>query len=288
MDYTILKARAKINIALDVLGKREDGYHDLRMIMQSVNLYDTIFIKKIQRNDIVLKTNLIWMPCDNRNLVYRAISAMKERYDIKTGVFAEITKQIPVSAGLAGGSADCAAALVGMRNLFNIDASNYKLMEIGAKIGADVPYCVMRGSVLAEGIGEKLTKLSPFPRCYILLAKPPINVSTPSVFKAIDSVDIKKHPNIDKMIIDIKNSNLKEICSGMHNVLENVTMKNYPIIEQLKNTMVKFNATGAMMSGSGPTVFGIFQKKYNAVEALKYIHRQYKIRECYLTTIFNI
>lgn len=287
MDYIILKARAKINIALDVLGILDNGYHELRMIMENVNLCDTLFIKKTVKNDISLRTNLVWLPCDNKNLAYRAAQIIIKNYDIKSGVQINLTKEIPVAAGLAGGSADCAATLIGMRNLFNLNIPIDTLIQIGKELGADVPYCIMRGSVLAEGIGEKLKKLPPFPYCYILLAKPPINVSTQSVFNAIDSSIIEKRPNIDKIISGIKRKDLKVISDNMCNVLENVTIKNYPIIADIKQSMLNFNAIGSMMSGSGPTVFGLFTKKYDAVNALRYIRKEYKIKEAYVSTIFN-
>ncbi len=287
MDYLKLKARAKINITLDVLGKREDGYHDLSMIMQTINLCDNIFIKKTDNNIIELKSNLSWLPCDGRNLIYKAADLLKTRYNIKNGIFIELTKNIPVAAGLAGGSTDCAATLVGIRNLFRLPISNDELMIIGKELGADVPYCIMRGTALAEGIGEKLTQLSPFPNCYVLICKPPINVSTPAVFGSLDLSKINKHPDNDKVAKLIKNKDLKGICDNMCNVLENVTVANYPIIEDIKKYMLEKDAVGSMMSGSGPTVFGFYEDYEKALNALKFIRYKTKIREIYITTIYN-
>ena len=277
----------KINITLDVIGKRDDGYHDLQMIMQSVNLYDNIFLKKTKEPGIRLSTNLPWLPTDERNLAYTAAKTLLEQYDVKQGVSIELTKSIPVSAGLAGGSTDCAGVLIGIRSLFRLPISNSRLMQIGKELGADVPYCIMRGTVLAEGIGEKLTRLPPFPNCYLVLAKPPISVSTASIFKAYNSEKVQAHPDTEKMISLIKNNDLNGICSNLCNVLESVTIEQHPIIADIKEAMLKSNALGALMSGSGPTVFGIFRTHREAVEALKYIRKEFKLKDVFLTTIFN-
>lgn len=287
MNYIKLKARAKINIALDVLGKFDNGYHNLRMIMQNVNLYDNLFIKRTNTGEIEMQSNLSYLPCDERNLAYKAAMLLKERFNIKDGIYIDLYKRIPVAAGLAGGSSDCAAALIGIRRLFNLTIPNNMLLKIGEELGADVPYCIMRGTALAEGIGEKLTKLSPFPFCYILLAKPSFSVSTASVFQWLNLDEIKNHPNIEKIIYDIEHNDLKGICSGLSNVLETVTIKNYPVIDDIKHIMIKNNALGALMSGSGPTVFGIFTSKYDGISALKELKHQLKIRDICLTTVFN-
>lgn len=287
MNFIKLKARAKINTALDVIGKFDNGYHNLRMIMQSVNLYDNLFIKKIKEDKIVLKTNLTFLPCDERNLVYKAAMLLKEKYEIKEGIYIDLHKRIPIAAGLAGGSSDCAATLIGIRRLFNLPISQEELMDIGKQLGADVPYCIMRGTALAEGIGEKLTKLPPFPYCYVLLSKPAFSVSTASVFKSLNIDEIKEHPKVDKMIEDIKNNDLESICGSLSNVLETVTIKDYPVIEEIKQVMLKHNALGSLMSGSGPTVFGIFTSKADGLEALKELKREYKIKDTFLTTVFN-
>lgn len=287
MDFLKLKARAKINITLDVLRRREDGYHDLSMIMQTINLCDNIFIKKLNENKIELKSNLSWLPCDGRNLVYKAAETLKSKYNISDGIYIELTKNIPVAAGLAGGSTDCAAALVGIRNLFKLPVSNEDLMTIGKELGADVPYCIMRGTALAEGIGEKLTPLPSFPNCYVLICKPPINVSTATVFGSLDLNKIERHPNNEKVIELIKNKDLQGICDNMCNVLENVTIANYPIVADIKKYMLENGALGSMMSGSGPTVFGFYKDYATALNALKYIRYKTRIKEIYVTTIYN-
>ncbi len=287
MDSIKLNARAKINITLDVLGKREDGYHDLSMIMQTINLCDNLYIKKTDTGNIEMKSNLSWLPCDERNLVYRAAAAMKERYNIEEGICIELSKNIPVAAGMAGGSTDCAAALIGIRNLFAINAGDKELMAIGKELGADVPYCIMRGTALAEGIGEVLTPLPPFPDCTVLVAKPPVNVSTAAVFGAFDIKNVEKRPDNEKMIELIKAKDLEGICRNMCNVLESVTVKNYPVINEVKNTMLENDAIGSMMSGSGPTVFGFYQDYKTALKGLRAIKNRFKFREVYITTVFN-
>lgn len=287
MKQIKLNARGKINITLDVLRKREDGYHDLSMIMQTVNLCDNLSIKITNSGIIEMTSNYSWLPCDERNLVYKAAALMKEKYNIKEGISLHLDKNIPVTAGMAGGSSDCAATLVGIRNLLKINASDTELMALGKTLGADVPYCILRGTALAEGIGEKLTQLPPFPDSTLLIAKPPINVSTATVFGSLDLSKVDKHPDNKKMIEFIKNKDLQSICDNMCNVLESVTIKNYPIIDTIKKAMINNGAIGSLMSGSGPTVFGFFENYNMALNALKYIRSKHHIREIYITTVFN-
>lgn len=287
MKQIKLNARAKINITLDVLRKRDDGYHDLSMIMQTVNLCDNLIIKTNESKTINMTSNYSWLPCDERNLVYKAAALMKEKYDIKDGITIHLEKNIPVAAGMAGGSSDCAATLVGIRNLFKIKADDNELMALGKNLGADVPYCILRGTALAEGIGEKLTQLPPFPNSILLIAKPPVNVSTATVFGSFDLNKVDKHPDNQKMIELIKNKDLKGICNNMCNVLETVTIKNYPIIDTIKKSMLECGAIGSLMSGSGPTVFGFYENYDAALKSLKYIRTKHHIREIYITTVFN-
>ena len=289
MKEILLNARAKINITLDVIGKNSDGYHDLSMIMQTINLCDNVSIKKTSSKGVKMSCNLKWMPCDDRNIVYRAAQLMKEKYKIKDGININLVKNIPVSAGLAGGSTDCASTLVGIRNLFSLDITDKQLIQIGKSLGADVPYCILRGTALAEGIGDKLTKLPPFPNCSVLIVKPPINVSTASVFGAFDNSAVNKNERPDNnLVIElIKNNDLKGICNNMRNVLESVTIKNYPIIDDIKQMMLDKGAIGSMMSGSGPTVFGFYNSYNEAVKVLRTIRDKHKFREMYITTIFN-
>lgn len=287
MKQIKLNARGKINITLDVLRKREDGYHDLSMIMQTVNLCDNISISTTDTGIIEMTSNYSWLPCDERNLVYRAAALMREKYTIKEGLKIHLYKNIPVAAGMAGGSSDCAATLVGIRNMLKIKASDDELMVLGKTLGADVPYCILRGTALAEGIGEKLTQLPPFPDSILLIAKPPINVSTAAVFGSFDLNNVDKHPDNEKMIELIKNKDLQGICDNMCNVLESVTVKNYPIIDTIKRAMMDKGAMGALMSGSGPTVFGFFENYDKALNALKFIRTKHHIKEIYITTVFN-
>lgn len=288
MNYISLKANAKINLALDVIDKRDDGYHNLNMIMQTLKLHDNILIKKSNRVKLKLITNLGWLPVDERNLVHKAVSLIQKNYNVTSGVVVEIKKNIPISAGLGGGSADCAAALIGMRRLFNLLIPNNELLQIAKTLGADVPYCLMQGTVLAQGIGDKLTKLEPHPPVYVLLAKPNISVSTAGVFKSLDLQSIDKSPNINNIIKNIQLGNIKGIANNFCNVLESVTEVNYPIIKEIKKIMYNHGAMGALMSGSGPTVFAYFEHKKDAIATIKYLKQNKKsVREIYLTGIFN-
>lgn len=287
MEQVKLFARAKINPALDITGKLDNGYHSIKTIMQTVSLFDTIHISKIECNKIVLNTNLSWLPNDNRNLVYKTAEFFKENYSIKSGISINLIKNIPVSAGLAGGSSDCAATLIGIRNLFKLPISNKELFKIGKELGADVPFCLLRGTALAEGIGEKLTPLHYFPYCYIVIAKPSFSVSTESVFKELNLNNISKRPDIEKIIYYLKKEDLKGICDNLVNVLEEVTIKRHPIIEKIKQTMIKNGALGSLMSGSGSSVFGIFISKKSAIYAIKQIKFKYNIKDIFLTIPFN-
>ena len=272
MDNISLKALAKINLGLDVTGKREDGYHDVRMIMQSIHLYDRVEIKKTRSPKIRVEVNLYYLPVDENNLVYKAAAIMKEKYGIKEGVRITLQKFIPVAAGLGGGSSDAAAVLVGMNRMFKLGLKQEELMEIGAGIGADVPFCVMRGTALAEGIGEQLTALPPVPKCHVLIAKPGVSVSTAEVYQNLKLYEGIQHPDIDGMIDAISNKDLEGIAAKMGNILETVTIPRYPVIKEIKKIMMEHGAMNSMMSGSGPSVFGLFKEEKDiqaAYEALK-------------------
>lgn len=288
MDYINVKARAKINLTLDVTGIRDDGYHDLKMIMQTVELYDKVYIKEIAKSNIKLKSNIDWLPVDDRNLAYKAAEILKNRYNIKKGIFIELSKSIPVAAGLAGGSADCAAVLYGMNVLFDIGISKYELMNIALELGSDVPYCLMRGTALAEGRGEILTKLSPCPKAWVVLAKPPVGMSTASVYKAIDDFDSYKHPNTEAMIDAIEKHNITAVAKNLSNVLENASIPMCSMIADLKETLNDCGALGSLMSGSGPTVYGLFEKKVSAENAVSVIKKKFEIKDVFLTKIYNI
>lgn len=255
-----LKAYGKINLGLDVVRRREDGYHEVRMIMQTVKLYDKLTFSLLDEDAIRIKTNLGFLPVNEDNLVYKAVKLLKDTYHVEKGMEIDLFKCIPVAAGMAGGSTDCAAALVGAAKLFGLDVSRKELMELGVKLGADVPYCVLRGTALSEGIGEELTSLPPMPNCLILIAKPPIGVSTKFVYEHLDAAGLSKHPDIDGMVNAIRDNDLKGICNRMENVLETVTVPEYPVIEEIKDCMKENGAMNALMSGSGPTVFGIYRE----------------------------
>lgn len=287
MEQIKLFARAKINPALNVIEKFENGYHSIETIMQTVNLFDTITIYKTNNNTITLNTNLSWLPKDSRNLVYKTAEYFKNKYEIKEGININLYKNIPVSAGLAGGSTDCAATLIGIRNLFKLPISNDELFEIGKNFGADVPFCLLRGTALAKGIGEKLTPLHYFPYCYIVIAKPSFSVSTASVFENLNVNSIKNRPDIEKIIFFLNKEDLKSICNNLVNVLEEVTIQRHPIIAKIKQTMLKNGALGSLMSGSGSSVFGIFNTKKNAINSIKEIRFKYNIKETFLTIPFN-
>ena len=282
-----LKAYAKINLGLDVTGKREDGYHEVRMIMQTVNLYDTLFIKEIDRNAVVIKTNKAFLPVNESNIIYKAATLMKETYEIEKGFFVDLKKHIPVAAGMAGGSADAAATMVGINNMYRLGIPLDRLMELGVKIGADVPYCIMRGTALAEGIGEKLTRLASLPDCQILIAKPPISVSTKSVYEKLDLSEAV-HPDIDGMIDCLKEGSLTGISSRLMNVLESVTVTDHPLINEYKEEMIRLGALGSLMSGSGPTVFGIFDNKDRSLTAKMTFKEKYPSAHVCLTRPFNL
>ena len=287
MDEISLKALAKINLGLDVLGKREDGYHEVRMVMQTIHLYDRVEIKKTRSPHIHVETNLYYLPVNEDNLVYRAAKLMKDEFQIKEGVRIVLQKFIQVAAGLAGGSSDAAAVLVGMNRIFNLGLKQNKLMELGLKIGADVPFCIMRGTALAEGIGEKLTALPPMPKCPVLIAKPAISVSTKAVYEGLKLYDGMEHPDIDGVIEGIQQKDLKGVASHMGNILETVTIPMYPVIEDIKKLMLENGALNAMMSGSGPTVFGLFPNEKEIRRAYEALKQSGLAKNVYTSDIHN-
>lgn len=288
MDKIKLKALGKINLGLDVLGRRPNGYHDVRMVMQTVYLYDQILLEKTDKEGISLKTNLFYLPINENNLAYRAAKMLIDEFAIKEGVHISLEKHIPVAAGMAGGSSNAAAVLYGMNRLFQLGLTDQELMERGVKLGADVPYCIMRGTVLAEGIGEELTPLPAMPKCHVLLAKPPISVSTQKVYEKLDAQEVTKHPDIDGILLGLQTGDLKKITSSMGNVLENVTITEYPQIERIKDVMKEEGALNAMMSGSGPTVFGIYDDKILARRAAARIREEQLAKQVHVTTMHNV
>lgn len=282
MNQITRKAYAKINLGLDVLGKRSDGYHELKMVMQTVDIYDVLTFQK-SKEGICIFTDHEELPKDKGNLIYRAAELIMETYGIMEGVTITLQKNIPIAAGMAGGSADAAAVFHGMNQLFGLSMSLEDMRKMGVKIGADVPYCIMGGSMLSEGIGEILTRLPSPPSVYLLVARPDINVSTGFVFQNLHLDTLTFHPDIEGMIQSLKEENLKGITDKMGNVLETVTIKEYPIIKQIKDEMLKQGAENALMSGSGPAVFGIYKGKEEACRAGNIIEEQGYAKQIFVT-----
>ena len=287
MDEISLKALAKINLGLDVSGKREDGYHEVRMIMQTIHLYDRVEIKKTKSPHIHVETNLFYLPVDENNLVYKAAKLMKTEFKIREGVRITLQKFIPVAAGMAGGSSDAAAVMVGMNRIFNLGVRQSRLMELGLKIGADVPFCIMRGTALAEGIGEKLTPLPPMPKCPVLIAKPAVSVSTKRVYEHLRLTEATEHPKIDLIVENLKKKNLKGVAGNMGNILETVTAKEFPVISEIKKLMKENGALGAMMTGSGPAVFGIYHNEKEIRKAYDALKQSGLAKNVYTSDIHN-
>lgn len=277
-----LKARAKINLGLDVVRKREDGYHEVRMIMQMINLYDKITMRRITESEIRVTTNLPYLPVNEDNLVYRAAKLLMDEFQVTEGVEIELQKYIPVAAGMAGGSSDAAAVMVGINRIFHLGLTKKQLMERGVKIGADVPFCIMRGTALAEGIGEVLTPLPAMPHCSLVIAKPKIHVSTKFVYGNLKANELKEHPDIDWQVQALREGSLEQLVAKMGNVLETVTVPAYPVIDEIKKTMLKNDAMGAMMSGSGPTVFGVFEREERAQEVCRLLKKEGAAKQVYL------
>ena len=261
IKHLILKAYGKINLGLDVLRRRDDGYHEVRMIMQTVGIYDRIDLIYKETPGITVETNLYYLPDNENNLVYKAAKLLMDEFHVQKGVHIRLRKYIPVAAGMAGGSSDAAAVLFGVNKMFSLGLTTEQLMDRGVKIGADVPYCVMRGTALSEGIGEILTPLPVPPQCQVLIAKPGISVSTKFVYENLHANELRpeQHPDIDGMMEAIKQKDLYGIADRFGNVLENVTIPAYPVIQEIKDLMLEQGAIGALMSGSGPTVFGLLR-----------------------------
>lgn len=282
-----LRALAKINLGLDVLGKREDGYHEVRMIMQTIQMYDVLEIRKSDTPGIALTTNLPYIPTDDKNLVYQAAKLLMDEFHIREGISVNLEKFIPVAAGMAGGSSDAAAAFVGVNRLFNLGLSEEELMKRAVRVGADVPYCIMRGTALAEGIGEKLTRLPLLPHCYVLVGKPGVNVSTRIAYENLNLRGISRHPDIDGMIEDINRGDLYAMVSKMENVFEPGIMGKYPVIQEIRDLMEAEGALKAMMSGSGPTVFGIFDNEEKMTAAAAVLRESRLAKTVFATEIYN-
>jgi len=282
-----LKAMAKINLGLDVVRRREDGYHEVKMIMQNVRLYDDIVITKKSEPGITIEANLKFIPVNEDNLIYKAAKLLMDEFDVKDGINVSLHKRIPVAAGMAGGSTDAAATMVGVNSMFKLGLTKTQLMERGVKIGADVPYCIMRGTALSEGIGEILTALPKPPKCKVLIAKPPISVSTKFVYTHLTLNESTVHPDIDSMIKSIKENDIYGVADKLGNVLETVTIPEYPIIDEIKKKMVNMGALNSLMSGSGPTVFGLFDDEEKAKRCYMSIKESGIAKQVFLTDFYN-
>jgi 4-diphosphocytidyl-2-C-methyl-D-erythritol kinase len=283
MDKLQLKAYGKINLGLDVIRKRPDGYHDLDMIMQMVDVYDDVIIEKKAGEEIVVKADAAVLSNGKDNLAYMAAKMLFDEFGIKSGVEITIHKRIPIAGGMAGGSSDCATTLIGINKMFNLGLSKQQLMERGVKLGADVPYCVLGGTAIARGIGEVLTPLPTPPQCHVIIAKPPISVSTAYVYGHIRPDEITKRPDIEQMTLAIKEQDLNKLSDLLYNVMEEVTVSEYPVIEKLKSIMLENGALNSIMSGSGPTVFGLFDDREKAQAAMKALDSKELTEQLYLT-----
>ena len=287
MDTLTRKAYAKINLGLDVLRRREDGYHEVKMIMQTVDIYDVLTFVKAPADVFRLSVDSAQIPDDDNNLVLKAARLLFATAGIDAGVEVTLQKNIPVAAGMAGGSTDAAATLIGLNALYDLRFTTEQLQEIGVKLGADIPYCIMGGTALSRGIGEILRPLPAPPRAHLVIAKPDLMISTKYVYENLHANSLKVHPNIDGMIEALSNQDLIKMCSLMGNVLETVTEKENPIITQIKDLMKEQGATGALMSGSGPTVFGIFTEEEKARNCFQKIQEENLAKQLFLTGFHN-
>lgn len=275
MDSIELRAYGKINLSLDIIGKRDNGYHEVEMIMQQITLFDTIKITK-KNLGITVKSDCDYIPDNHKNITYKIANDIFEIFNINTGIHIDIVKRIPVAAGLAGGSADAAAIIIGLNKIFNLKMSKDRMKEIAVKHGADIPFCIEGGAVIARGIGEELEVIKGLNNVWMVLCKPPISVSTQSVYHKLDINNIKNHPNTTLLLESLEKEEIKVVAREMYNVLEEITELMYPIINRIEKKMREYGAIGSMMSGSGPTVFGIFKNFKSAEAAFKNLKRNNK------------
>ncbi|MBO5472501.1 MAG: 4-(cytidine 5'-diphospho)-2-C-methyl-D-erythritol kinase [Lachnospiraceae bacterium] len=284
MNQTTQKAYAKINLGLDVLRRREDGYHEVKMIMQTVDICDDLVFQRTARPGIRIETDNGELPTDQNNLIYKAADLLMRERGIAEGVRIMLTKRIPIAAGMAGGSSDAAATMRGLNRLFDMGYSTEDLQKLGVKLGADIPYCIVGGTMLSEGIGEILSPLPSPPDCYLVVAKPDINVSTRFVYENLHADSLTVHPDIDGMMEAIRAGSLQGMTDRLGNVLETVTIREYPVIEEIKETLRREGARNALMSGSGPTVFGIYADQDKAKQAALQIERRKMAKQVFVTT----
>lgn len=283
MNSLQIKAYAKINLGLDVLRRRPDGYHEVRMIMQTVGIHDDLEFTRLADDRIVITVDQEELPADESNLIYKAAKRMKEEFGISEGICVKLTKRIPIAAGMAGGSADAAATIHAVDALFGLGLSLKEKQAFGVKLGADIPYCLMGGTALSEGIGEILTALPDVPEAALVIAKPDLDVSTKFVYENLHADQLEEHPDIDGMAESIRQGDLDGVTSRLGNVLETVTCRHYPVIEKMKELLKANGADNALMSGSGPTVFGIFSDDEKAERAHRAMEASGLARQLFLT-----
>ena len=276
------KAYAKINLSLDVTGRLDNGYHLVDMIMQTVNIYDELSFERTD-GEIVLESDCGELPLDENNLIYKAIRLIQEECGVTGGLRVFLKKNIPIAAGMAGGSTDCAATLMAMNELYGLKLGTKRLMELGVKLGADVPYCILGGTARAQGIGEKLTRLPNCPTMKLLVAKPDLNVSTKEVYTGLDALENLPHPGVDDMVCAIESGNGRAVAAGLGNVLECVTIPLHPVIREIKDRMLELGAINSLMSGSGPTVFGIYEKDEELQKAYEALAESGLAKQIFMT-----
>lgn len=286
MEQLTTRAYAKINLGLDVIQKLPNGYHQVKMVMQAIDLWDELTLEKAE-SGIVLTTDAEGLPTDGSNLICRAAGLMRDAFSLKEGLKIHLRKRIPMAAGMAGGSADGAAAIAGINRLFRLGLPVSELMRISVAVGADVPFCILGGTALAEGIGEELTSLPPLPPCHIVVAKPDLEVSTKFVYEHLDARGLTEHPDIDGMVTAVREGSLPGMIHRMQNVLESVTIPAYPVIAAIKDKMLSLGAAGSLMSGSGPAVFGIFTEEDTAKEAFRQLKAYSPAKQVFLTAPFH-
>ena len=282
MDQINLKAYAKINLGLDIAGKREDGYHLLKTVFQTIDIHDNVNVRKTE-SGIILKTNKPYIPTDEKNIAYKAALKIISKYNLKAGVRIDIGKNIPVGGGMAGGSTDGAAVILAMNKLFNLNMSLTEMDEIAVGLGADVPFCLRKGTYLAEGIGEKLKKLNDIPDADILIFHPAFSVSTKWAYEKADAIKNPKHPQMDKVLDAIEKSDLKEISKYIENSFEEIVGEIHPEIFEIKKIMEDEGALKALMTGSGSSIFGIFESKEKAEKASLKLKQDYGNKNAYIT-----
>lgn len=283
MDKLELKAYGKINLGLDVIRKRPDGYHDLDMVMQMVDVYDDVILTRLEGTEIVVRTDTTVLSNGKDNLAYMAAKMLMDEFGIAQGLEITIRKRIPIAGGMAGGSSDCAATLKGVNQMFDLGLGKEELMERGVRLGADVPYCILGGTAIARGIGEILTPLPTPPKCHVIIAKPPVSVSTAFVYGNIKPDKIEKRPDIEAMVSAIKAQNLYKLAESLYNVMEDITVPKYPIIQEIKTVMLENGALNSIMSGSGPTVFGLYDDIEKAEQTVELLKAKGLTEQLYLT-----